>query len=322
MKKDYIISIDLGGTKVLTSIITTRGKIITRVKRATNAHTGRTVLVNRIVESISQSLSEKKIPLEKIKAVVLGVPGSVNPNTGFIGSAPNLNIKNYNIKNALQKRISLPVYIDNDVNLATLGIQKFGYAKNATNALIVFIGTGIGSGLIINKKLYRGSTNFAGEIGHIVIDENGPLCGCGKKGCFEAYASRKSITRNIENEIKKNKRTVINKIVKKGDPIKSRSLAKAVAQGDKLVIKHVSNGCHTIGRVLAGIANVLNLDMIVLGGGMIEALESFMMPRIIDSFNKFVLEDTTKKLKIYATKLGDDAALYGGIVLAEEFADS
>ncbi len=319
MKKEYLIAIDLGGTKILTSVITRKGKIIRRVKMPTNAQNGKTVLIKRIVESIDQVITESALPLDKIEAVVLGVPGSVNPFTGIIGTAPNLQIKNFNIKNALQKKITLPVLIENDVNLATLGIQRFGYAKNADNALVVFIGTGIGSGLIINKKLYRGSTYFAGEIGHIVVDEKGPICGCGKKGCFEALASRKAVTLAIENEIKKNKRTAIKKIKKKGEPIKSRTLAKAVAMGDTLVIKHVSQACNTIGRVLAGVNNVLNFDMIVLGGGMVEALETFMVPKIKSSFDKHVLKDTTRKLKIVATKLGDDAALYGGVVLVEEF---
>jgi glucokinase len=185
--------------------------------------------------------------------------------------------------------------------------------------LAVFIGTGVGGGIIIDGKIYRGSNYSAGEIGHVIVDKNGPVCGCGNKGCFETFASRSAIAKNIVAELKTKKKSILKKIISPNKPIKSRMLAAAVKSNDRLVIKHISNACDTIGLVLANSANLMNFDMIVLGGGLIEALDYFMLPKIKESFKKYAFKDASKNLKIIANDLGDDVALYGGIALAEEF---
>jgi len=189
----------------------------------------------------------------------------------------------------------------------------------AMNMLAVFVGTGIGGGLIIDGKLYRGSNYVAGEIGHMLVEKNGPNCGCGRKGCFEAIASRTAIVNKIIKDIKSGKRSTLSKLVKSGERIRSRSLLNAVKKKDKVVCKRIKEGCEVIGGTLASISNLLNLDMIVLGGGMIEALDFYMLPLIKESFSEHVLNDSSKGLKIVASKLGDDAAIFGGIALAEEF---
>jgi glucokinase len=203
--------------------------------------------------------------------------------------------------------------------LGALGAHKFGEAKKSRNMLAVFIGTGIGGGIIIDGKIYRGSNYSAGEIGHVIVDKNGPVCGCGNKGCFETFASRSAIAKNIVAELKTKKKSILKKIISPNKPIKSRMLAAAVKSNDRLVIKHISNACDTIGLVLANSANLMNFDMIVLGGGLIEALDYFMLPKIKESFKKYAFKDASKNLKIIANNLGDDVALYGGIALAEEF---
>jgi glucokinase len=253
-------------------------------------------------------------------AVCLGVPGSVNPNTGIIGLAPNLGLKNYNIKSKLEKLIPFPVLIENDVNLGALGIKYFGIGKKSQNLLAVFIGTGIGGGIIINEKLYRGKNFVAGEIGHILVQKNGPKCGCGRKGCFEAIASRTAMVNHIINDIKKGKKkSVLSSLVKSNQRIKSGALRNAIKAGDKVVTKRITEACVTIGDVLSSITNLMNFDMIVLGGGVIEALENYMLPIIKKEFQNHVLTDSAKGIKILASKLGDDVAIYGGIALAEEF---
>ena len=203
--------------------------------------------------------------------------------------------------------------------MGALGAHKFGEAKKSRNMLAVFIGTGIGGGIIIDGKIYRGSNYSAGEIGHVIVDKNGPVCGCGNKGCFETFASRSAIAKNIVAELKTKKKSILKKIISPNKPIKSRMLAAAVKSNDRLVIKHISNACDTIGLVLANSANLMNFDMIVLGGGLIEALDYFMLPKIKESFKKYAFKDASKNLKIIANDLGDDVALYGGIALAEEF---
>jgi glucokinase len=319
LNKNYVISIDMGGTKILSAAINSDEGVIARVKKPTDKNVSQNSYVKTLVEIVEETIAEASLQKDQVKAVCLGVPGSVNPYTGKIAVAPNLGIKNFNIVERLKKHISYPVLIENDVNLGALGIRHFGLGKNARDMLVVFIGTGIGGALIVDGKLFRGANYTAGEIGHMHVLQGGPLCGCGKKGCFEAIASRSAIVKAIQRDLKSDKKSVLNKIIEPGKPIKSKALATAVNKGDKIVIKHVSEACETIGYILSDITNLLNLDLIVLGGGLIEALDYFMIPKIKEAFNKNVLKASAKGLKILPTKLGDDAALYGGIPLAEEF---
>lgn len=309
----------MGGTKVLGCVVNSNEGIIARVKKPTDPTASRKKYVRQLAEVVNDLIEKVYIDKKNIKAVCLGVPGTVNPITGVIGIAPNLGLNNFNIKKMLEAEIPFPVLIENDVNLGALGVKNFGVGKKARNMLAVFVGTGIGGGLIIDGKLYRGSNFVAGEIGHMLVEKNGPKCGCGRKGCFEAVASRTAIVNKIIKDIKSGKQSKLSKLVKSGERIKSKSLASAVKSGDKVVHKRIKEGCNIIGEVLASITNLLNIDMIVLGGGMIEALDLYLLPLIKKSFSEHVLNDSAKSLKIVASKLADDAAVYGGISLAEEF---
>jgi glucokinase len=309
----------MGGTKILASALNHAGGIFASLKEPTRTNSSNKEYVESLASIVKNLIKKNNFQVENIKAVCVGVPGSLNPYTGIVDLAPNLGMKNYNLKDNLREKINLPVLIENDVNLGGLGVKNFGIGKDAKNMLAVFIGTGIGGALFFDNKIYRGSGFAAGEIGHMMVQKNGPLCGCGRKGCFEAVASRTAIAKKIEASIKKDKKSILNKLVKPGSKIKSKALAAAVTKNDPVVIKHISDECETIGIVLAGIANLLNLDMIVLGGGLIEALDRFMIPHIKAAFNEHVLKAVGKDVKIVASKLGDDAAIYGGLALAEEF---
>ncbi len=309
----------MGGTKILAAVINSKEGIKAKIKRPTNPNLNQKSYIKILTEIVFDLISNAKLKITDIKAVSLGIPGALNPYTGVVGLAPNIGLHNFPLKEKLQEKISIPVLIENDVNLGALGIQKFGVAKNAKNAMVIFIGTGIGGALIIDGKIYRGSNYVAGEIGHIILKKNGPVCGCGNKGCFEAVASRSAIVKAIEKEMKSKKKTILNKFKSPKKPIKSRMLAQAIKANDKLVIKHIAGACSTIGMVVANLTNLMNFDLIVLGGGLVEALDHFMIPRIKASFKEYVLNDASKGIKIIASKLGDDAALFGGIALAEEF---
>ena len=153
----------------------------------------------------------------------------------------------------------------------------------------------------------------------MLVEKNGPKCGCGNKGCFEASASRTAVANKIISDIKAGKDSVLSKAVKSGDRIKSKLLLAAVTKNDKVTRKRISEACTTIGEVLANITNLLNMDTIVLAGGMVEALDFFMLPLIKKSFDEHVLKDAAENLNIVSSKLGDDAAIFGGIPLAKEF---
>lgn len=321
MAKEYIISVDLGGTKILSAILDAELNIIQRHKIATDSSQGAEYLVNSVAECVNSILEESKIPQSEVKAICMGVPGTVNPE-GIIGNAPNLQIEDYNIREALQKHFEIPVFIENDVNLAALGIKKFEFKDNVKNMLVVFVGTGIGGGLIFNGKMYRGSSFFAGEIGHMLVNKDGSFSGNNDtRNSFENLASRTAIVKAIEKDIESGKKSKLNKVIKKGEKIKSKSLAKAIAKEDEVAVKHIDNACKIIGTVLGSITTLLNIDTIVLGGGVVEALEDYTLPKIKDAFLKSVLKEPGRDCNIVGTKLGDDAAIYGGVALAEEFLD-
>ncbi len=318
MAKDYIISVDLGGTKILSAIINKEKQIIERTKVATDIKKGPDFLVESVVKSIEELLKKTGVTENQIKAIALGVPGTVNPQSGIISVAPNLKIENFNIKKETEKYFNIPLLLENDVNMAALGIKYFEYNNTIVNGLVVFLGTGIGGGLIFNGQFYRGSSFFAGEIGHMKVRANGYFDGEGAKSTFENLASRTAIVNNIIKRSEK-KNTVLKKIIKDKEKIKSKNLQKAIEQKDELVIEEFEKACKIVGTVLGSITTLLNLDTIVLGGGLIEANEKFMMEKIEKAFKNAAIKDAAKVVNLKSTKLGDDAPLYGGYALVEEF---
>jgi glucokinase len=322
MAASYIISVDLGGTKILSALINSSNQIVGRVKIATEIANGPEALVKSIAESVKRVISENKLTEADIKAVCMGVPGTVNPNTGVIAVAPNLGIQNFNIKETLEKEISIKVLIENDVNLGGLGIMKFEMSNDVKNMIVVFIGTGIGGALFFDGKIYRGSTFYAGEIGHMCVEGKGELSSESSSSTFELLASRTAIVGEIKKGLKRGKKSTLKEYKSPKKALKSKALSDALAKKDPLVVKQINKASKTIGTVLGSITTLLNIDTIVLGGGVIEAMHDYMMPRIQAAFEKSVLSAPGECVKIFETKLGDDAALYGGIALAEEFLGS
>jgi glucokinase len=284
----------------------------------TDANKGPKFIVECIAKSVKELIEKTKISEKRVNALALGVPGTVNPKSGIISVAPNLNIKDFNIKRELQKYFKIPVFLENDVNMAGLGIKIFEYNNKVNNMLVVFVGTGIGGALFFNGKLYRGSSFYAGEIGHMKVNSDGSFSSDSGHSTFENIASRTAIVNSIIRKSKGNE-TSLNEIISASEKIKSKTLAKAIRKKDKLVIQEMEYACNVIGTVLGSLTTLLNLDTIVLGGGVIEANEKFMLTRIKKSFSDSVIESAGKIVKITATKLGDDAPLYGGMALAEEF---
>lgn len=319
MPADLIATVDLGGTKILSALVNSKNQIVERVKMPTEVEKGKNYIIKNIIESIEQLKVGKGISEKDIKAVCLGVPGIVNPHSGMIELAPNLGLKKFNIQNELKKYISIPVFIENDVNLAGLGILRRELKNKIGNMIVVFVGTGIGGALFFEGKLYRGSTFFAGEIGHIKVGKMGDIAISKSNSSFELTASRTAIVNGIRKDLKKKKKGVLKNYTSNKKIIKSRLLQSALKNGDPIVTKHVKNACQTIGAVLGSVTTLLNIDTIVLGGGVIEAMSGYMMPKIKESFKKSVLKGMDKDVRLFATKLGDDAPLYGGLALAEEF---
>jgi glucokinase len=202
-----------------------------------------------------------------------------------------------------------------------LGIYEVELASKPRHVVGIFIGTGIGGGLVLNGEMYSGFNHAAGEIGHMVIDPAGPKCGCGNSGCFEALASRTAIFKRIQEAVSEGQKTLLTDMLRgELQDLRSGHLRKAIRRGDKLVLKVVKQAAEYTGLAVANLVNLLNPEVVILGGGIIEALDETVMPRIEEIARARALPGTARGIRIEASRLGDNAGILGGAVLARRMA--
>jgi glucokinase len=316
-KAEYLVGVDLGGTKILSGIFTNSLKCVGRSKMSTKAERGPESVIERIAHCVQDAVDECDLSLKQVRGVGIGAPGSIDSENGRVMFAGNLGWKDVALKKELEKQLELPVFLHNDCNVCTLGVYEVELEAKPRNMVGVFLGTGIGGGLIIEGKLYQGFNRTAGEVGHMVLEVNGPKCTCGNRGCWEAFASRSALFRQVQDAVKDGQKTVLTDML--GNDLKdlrSGDLRKAIKQGDKLVEHIVEEAAKYTGVAVANLINVLNPEVIVLGGGLMDALENEMMPMVVESAREHAFPGTDKGVKILPSKLGDDAGITGGAVLA------
>ena len=314
----YSIGIDLGGTKVLTALINKKtGEVVSSVKKKTRKDKGPSKIVEKIIESVSELIAENKISKSNISSIGIGVAGQVDRKNGILLSAPNLDCFNVNIKEIIEKEFSIPTYVGNDVEIATLGEIKFGAGVGYKNLVCVFVGTGVGSGIVRDGELYTGATGTAGEIGHIVVDYGGRQCGCGAMGCLEAYASRSAIEKRITGALKKGRNSIILDYMEDGKAMSSGMIKKALEQGDELVTQALDEASEYLSAGLASVINFINPELIILGGGLIDAIDYFYNKTILKAHVK-ALPTPASKIEFKKAQLGD----YSGVIGAAFLSDS
>ena len=317
---DYVIGVDMGGTKILAAVINAEGKIISQSKTATKAKKAAGKVIDRIARCVKKAVDRAELETSQIGAIGLGSPGPLDPETGVIIFAPNLGWSNVPLKAELEARLSITTFVDNDVNVGTLGEAVFGAGQGVKNLVGIFVGTGIGGGIILDAKLFHGANKTAGEVGHIIVKADGPQCGCGNFGCLEAVASRTAITRQLRKAIlKKGKKSILPELNGGNlDLIRSGALAKAVSQGDKLTMKIMRRVEKYLGIGVASVVNFLNPEMVVLGGGVVEAMGDSFLDGIRHATARYALPNTMNGVQIVPAKLGDNAGVIGGAVLARQ----
>ena len=316
VKKKVYIGIDVGGTKISGALISSRGAILARRKIPSPKNGRSQAVVNALCALIQELRATPQAKKHKCSGIGIGIPGVVDLARRNIIKTPNIDLSGVPLSSLLGKKFRTKVLLENDVNLGTLGEKAFGAARRARHVVGLFPGTGIGGGLILDGKLFGGAHGAAGEIGHMVMDLNGPLCGCGHHGCLEALASRWAIERDIRQALRQHKKTVLKKLIKdKRAPIKSGLLKEALKRKDPLTRKILSKKAQVLGSACINLRRLVDPEMIVLGGGLIEACGGFMLPII----RKTVAADRFfKKLKpcpVVAAALGDDAILKGAAAL-------
>lgn len=307
MKKN-ILGIDIGGTNLRGAVVTEAGEVVARNKTASNAGKG----IENLLETLFNFVGKfKKYELD---AIGIGIPGIINRKTGILTQAPNIKgVNNYPLRETLIKKLNtdIPIVIENDANCAGLGEYWMGAGKDKDISMIMLtIGTGLGGGIILNNDLWAGEDGMGGEIGHMTINPEGPVCNCGNYGCIETYASAEALRRIVseDDELK-------NKLSETKSEDIPKELMQLAANGDNKAKKIWKELGKNLGIGIANLANILNIEMVVIGGGLSNAWDLFI-DYTKDEVKKRALKAPRERLKIKKAVLGDDAGIFGACYLA------
>lgn len=315
--KKYSIGVDLGGTKILAGVINTEtGEVISSAKKKTANENGS--ITDKISECIEKVLTESQIPITEVSSIGIGAAGQVDRTNGILLSAPNLGCEKVQLRKILGETFNAPVYVGNDVEVATIGEINFGSGVGYNNLVCIFVGTGVGSGIVSNGKIYSGATGTAGEIGHIIVHSGGRLCGCGEHGCLEAYASRTAIEKRIMGKIKKGQKSVIQEFLTESSRIKSSHIKRALELNDDIVFDAVAQAAEYLSSGVATVINFYNPELIILGGGLIEAVDFFYEQTVRKSKAK-ALGIPASSVNIKRTTLKDFSGVVGAGLLEKYY---
>ena len=312
----YAVGMDIGGTNIRAALVSSSGQIVKREQRKTVPARGFDLVFTEIIEMLSNMAGTHSS--SEVIGIGIGAPGPLDPEEGVIIQTHNLEWKNVPLKKLVQERIPLPVYVDGDSNLAAFGEKWLGAARGVNNFICLTLGTGVGGALILNGRIYHGATGAAGHIGHYIINPDGPECSCGGRGHLEAYASATAIVRRTIEAIKAGQKSLIPDLVE-GELSKLTSLLvfEAAKAGDGLAVRIFRETGFCIGLVIASLTNIVNPELVVIGGQVAEAGDL-----LFDSIRECVAKTVSlvPPPQIVPAMLGNDAGTIGaaGLVLVEE----
>ena len=301
----YIVS-DIGGTQMRVAAFNTEDLSLVSVKKIPTQGDGQTPTERLIalIGEISTGLT--------INSIAVAAPGYLDPDKGIVYVAPNIpGWTNLPLRQQLNEVFHVPVYLGNDANMAALGEWKFGAGIGHRNLLYLTISTGIGSGVIIDNRLLLGQNGLAAEFGHVTIDPNGPLCGCGHPGHIEAFASGTGIMNYVHSQLKTGRKSIFGA----EDKPTTKEISEAAQKGDALSIEAFQRAGKYLGIAIANFLHMLNPSIVILGGGVAQAGDLLMEPMRKSLEESIISPQYLKKLKITAAKLGDDVGLKGALAL-------
>ncbi len=322
----HALGIDLGGTKVLAGVIDLKtGEVCSAIKKRSRAEHGPTDLITRLTDAGKEAIEQSGVDAKKIGRVGIGVAGQIDRKDGIVLAAPNLaNMTNVKLAEIVGKAVDRPVTLYNDVEAAAAGEAAFGSGKGKKDFVVVFVGTGIGGSIYRDGKPYTGVTETAGELGHMVVDVHGRVCGCGGTGHLEAYASRTAIVRIILSGMHSGRKSVLSEVITEINPndpggsgIRSKALAHAVGANDALVLETLLIAADYLAAGLASIVNFYNPPTIILGGGLVEAVDTFFQS-VVSRTKNASLQVPRRHIEILKTGLGDYSGIVGAAVLASK----
>lgn len=315
MAGKYNVCLDIGGTKVLGAIFNEQGEIIHRLKKRTKEYGDDVANIEKIIiDTVKEMLDEAELKKSDINAISAGAPGVSDSATGIVLFTPNLPWRNYDLRTPIEEKFGAKFYIGNDVNCGVLGEYKYGVAQGYKNVVGIFPGTGMGGGIIINGELYTGTGFKAGELGHMVLDPEGPLCGCGQRGCFEAFSSKKGMSAYILQQVSRGRESYLGDKIENG-VFRSKYLKKALKMNDKVTVEAVDRACHYLAVATGSLINIFSPDLIVYGGGIMEACGDLFLEKILDEVDKYCMPSIRPTVELKCATLGDDSVIYGALAM-------
>ncbi len=318
MAKKYTICLDIGGTKVLGAIFDENKEIIYRLKKKTKESGDDSANVEQVIISVvDEMIKEAGIKKGEIKGIAAGAPGVIDQSKGIVLTSPNLPWTNYDIKTPLEKRFGVPFMIGNDVNVGVLGEYKYGAAKGYKNIVGFFVGTGMGGGLILDGTLFTGNQFKGAEYGHMILDPEGPLCGCGQRGCLEAFSSKKGMSAYILQQARRGRESMLSDKIENG-VFKSKYLKKALKAQDPVTMEAVDRACHYLAVATGNMINTISPDIVVYGGGVIEAVGDIFLQKILAEVDRYCMPAIRPSVELKTAALGDDSVIYGALAMLEE----
>ncbi|MBO7425958.1 MAG: ROK family protein [Clostridiales bacterium] len=314
----YSICLDIGGTKILGCIFNNKKEIVFRLKKKTKSGGDTSQNIEEVIISVVDELLKKsEISLKDVKAIAAGAPGVIDQQNGIVLFSPNLPWRDYDIRTPIEEHFGVPFFIGNDVNVGVLGEYKYGVGKNFKNIVGLFVGTGMGGGLILNGELYTGHMFKGAEFGHMILNEEGPRCNCGQRGCLEAFSSKQGMSDYIRQQIMRGRTTEMADSVK-DTVFKSKALRNALSNGDKVAMEAVDRACHYLAIASGNLVNTFSPEIVIYGGGVIEAVGDLFMEKILAEVDKYCMPSIRSTVQFRKAALGDDSILYGALSMIEE----
>lgn len=311
----YRIGIDIGGTNIACGIVDDDCRIIARSKVKTNSPRPYSEILEDIKQSVRMACAEAGISPSDAECIGIGCPGTCNHDSGVVEYSNNLGFVNVPLRGDMESEFGIKVYLDNDANAAAFGEYCAGSAKGSRNAVVITLGTGVGSGIIIDGKLYSGSNFAGGEIGHTVIVADGLPCTCGRKGCFEAYSSATGLVRMTAEAAELNPSSLVAELIRRDGKVSARTAYLAMKQGDPTGFAVTEQ---YVKYLACGITNTINIfqpDILCIGGGVCNEGDTLLLPLRARVAEQIYSRNSAKNTEIVICSLGNDAGIIGAAML-------
>ena len=304
--ENFVVGIDIGGTKLATVVADVSGRIISKVREPTHADKGPEYALQLLIDMVYQTIKQAELELKDISAIGVSCGGPLDTKTGIVYSPPNLpGWVAFPLKERLENEFRIPVKIENDANACALAEYRFGGGIGYESVLYMTMSTGIGGGIVLNGQIYHGANDSAGEVGHQILLPDGPLCGCGKRGCLEALCSGPAIARRAKAAIEVESHSVILELVDGDiDAVRSEHVLDAAKKGDTLALKLVDETAYYMGWGIANVVNILNPDIVLLGTIAIAAGDLLLDP-IRKTVSSFAMTRPVEAVMIMPAQLGE-----------------